>query len=277
MININNYLLPSWKKYIPSLSSKKEDELRSLHPNILSLLITKSGKQRTLLSSSFKFDKEFKDWTSTGLYLDPSLTGFCPFKGACARTCLTFTGRLPLHHNKRLALSYAFMLYPLEFLQLLLNELAVLEFSNRLKGLKTAFRFNGTSDIRIEKILDITKLSNDLAVQWYDYTKAPLALRDPSPSYHLTFSIDEKNNSIERGLEYIEAGYSTAIVLSGKEKANIEFALSSFDQVVDGDKHDLRFLDKGNISILRAKNLIGSSYDDVSIIRTLDDLIYLLN
>ena len=57
-------------------------------------------------------------------YLDPfSSPNICPNKGACARTCLTFTGRMPLSKDKRRLLTAAFIQYPIQFLQRLILEL----------------------------------------------------------------------------------------------------------------------------------------------------------
>jgi hypothetical protein len=96
-------------------------------------------------------------------------------------------------------------------------------------------------------------------VQFYDYTKNPSRmkkyLRGEMPAnYHLTFSRSECNH--ETCLEILEMGGNVAAVFEkmpetwcGKE-------------VISGDDHDLRFLDKTGVVVgLKAK---GKAKKDLS-------------
>jgi len=63
--------------------------------------------------------------------------------------------------------------------------------------------------------------------------------------------VDEKPNSFEMAIAYLEAGYSVAVVLHESEK---QLALKLDGPIVDGDKSDHRPQDpKGSIVLLRSK------------------------
>lgn len=271
ILNINDYLLDGYQNYIPTLSNKAAIDIAALNFTCLEdYLITSKGGRRTLLSTSSKYSLSHEyGYINTGLYLDPFASkDICPNKGACARTCLTFTGRMPLSKDKRRLLTAAFIKYPVEFLQRLIVELQQIILDGYLQDKKIAFRFNGTSDIKIEKILNIDRLSAALnyRVSFYDYTKLDLSTRNPSEHYHLTYSIDERLN-IKEGKKYLCAGYCVAIVMKKKDVNK----LVDNDSFIDGDRHDLRFLDSG-IVLLKAKNLIGKKYSDTGIVLSMDQV-----
>jgi hypothetical protein len=120
-------------------------------------------------------------------------------------------------------------------------------------GFRPAVRLNGTSDIPWERVApDLFAMFP--TVQWYDYTKAPLAARPASalPSnYRLTMSYSGENWDACR--DALEAGRNVAIVFSTRKGAALPEAHNGF-RVIDGDEHDLRFLDDaGCIVGLRAK------------------------
>ena len=116
------------------------------------------------------------------------------------------------------------------------------------KGLALAVRVNGTSDL--------PGLARRLAqwwphVQFYDYTKIERPWERELPNYHLTFSRAERN-----GIAVTDAmfkGINVAVVFSTRRgQALPETWLGK--PVIDGDKHDLRFLDpRGVVVGLRAK------------------------
>ena len=95
--------------------------------------------------------------------------------------------------------------------------------------------------------------------QFMDYTKRPvrsaerLGLLDV-PNYHLTFSLDERKISRMRADQWVERGHGVAVVVghagndSSKGAKKIARAIVERGElwglpVVDGDAHDLRFLD----------------------------------
>ena len=161
-------------------------------------------------------------------------------------------------------------LYPQEFFRLFIMEIAMLSIEASFKGVQLAIRFNGTSDIRIEKILNLEMLAEDFPnVIFYDYTKYPLANRDVK-SYHLTYSIDEQYSSIELAKDYLSSGYPVAVVLSFKDYNQALW----FPFVIDGEQNDHRFLQGASIVVLRAKTLTyrQGSYSEDGIIRPLDEV-----
>jgi hypothetical protein len=123
-------------------------------------------------------------------------------------------------------------------------------------GLTLCVRVNGTSDLRA---LAIGMAERFPHVQFYDYTKLPLAHgRMPLPNYHLTFSRSERNASDV--VDALENGMNVAVVFStrrGKPLPRYAYAGGRRYDVIDGDAHDLRFLDphgtRGVVVGLRAK------------------------
>lgn len=134
-------------------------------------------------------------------------------------------------------------------------------------GLTPTFRLNGTSDLPWERIKfhgynNVMEAYPD--VQFYDYTKYPVRLRNVNiPNYHLTFSLAESNRS--NAIEAIRSGLNVAAVMRVPKRGMLPGTASfggSFRRVIDGDEHDLRFLDApGSIVGLRAK---GRAIHDTS-------------
>lgn len=124
-------------------------------------------------------------------------------------------------------------------------------------GLIPVFRLNTTSDVLWERIpvtVNGHTFNNVFEVfpdtQFYDYTKAPLGMRQYSKpdNYHLTFSLSESNE--QRARACAAAGMNIAVVFRKKPFPETFWGL----KVVDGDETDLRFLDpKGVIVGLKAK------------------------
>jgi len=116
--------------------------------------------------------------------------------------------------------------------------------------LEPVIRLNGTTDINWAKeaaylhqkfpdiqFYDYTKVPKymDMYMRGYnDYTKQPFA-----PNYHLTFSRSETNKV--QALDYLERGGNVAIVFD-KTPETLTYHGKTY-RVIDGDRHDLRFLD----------------------------------
>lgn len=98
-----------------------------------------------------------------------------------------------------------------------------------------AIRLNVYSDIMWEKAFP--EIATDFPdTQFYDYTKHfNRMFRDRPDNYHLTFSLHENNQS--QAKEVLQAGMNVAAVTD-----QIGGSLFGFP-VIDGDDHDLRFLD----------------------------------
>lgn len=113
------------------------------------------------------------------------------------------------------------------------------------KGYRAAARLNGTSDIPWESVG--SELFHTFPeVEFYDYTKSrnrALAFaRGEMPSnYSLTFSRSEKTADSDI-LEIVDAGCNVAVVFGGAELPRQYLGIP----VLDGLKHDFRFLDPRN-------------------------------
>ena len=211
------------------------------------------GPPRRLLSSSAKADKsQSVGVLSRVLYLTSGV--FCPGATAgCLGVCLGHTsGRMTMlqsanARDRRTALYAEDQDY---FLDLLRCDLRALREDARLAGMVPAVRLNGTSDIPWEK------LHGDLFVEFediefYDYTKLAPRVRaflrsqhqksDFPPNYHLTFSLSEKNVGDAEAL--LAEGAGVAVVFW----PNLPARYRGYP-VINGDKHDVRFLDKSYLT-----------------------------
>lgn len=117
------------------------------------------------------------------------------------------------------------------------------------QNLEPCFRLDATSDIGLGK-----RLAKDYPnVMFYDYTKIPSrALSQDKPkNYHVTMSYyPNMNLSLDA---FINNGVNVAVVFRLKPSQDMPVTWKGF-KVIDGDDHDLRFLDpKGVIVGLRAK------------------------
>jgi len=130
------------------------------------------------------------------------------------------------------------------------------------ENLKPVIRINGTSDIAWEKFKvyngkNIFELFPE--VQFYDYTKnfkREKALSGHWKNYHLTFSVNESKANQLQAFKLLEKGVNIAVVFN---KIPETFRGK---KVINGDKHDLRFLDEKNVIVgLKAK---GDAKKDTS-------------
>lgn len=196
------------------------------------------------------------------LHLSPyKLSGanLCPKAStACVLGCLNTSGQgiLKSVQNARLERSKLYLQNRVEFLKMLYADIAKLERQALKQGLKVAVRLNGTSDI---PKLAIQVAKDFPHIQFYDYTKILATLkRDDLPSnYYLTFSRSESNES--DCLEALNSGFNVAMVFDKVPETYRGF------EVINGDEHDLRFLDKqglwGFVVGLKAK---GKARQDAS-------------
>lgn len=179
----------------------------------------------------------------------------------CRRLCLNWAGRGGIFRKgedtnpiqeARIARTRFFHEDPTGFLEALHREIEAHRRRAGLFGAAPVVRLNGTSDIAWE-VAAPELFTSFPDVQFYDYTKARYrALRWADgklpPNYHLTYSRSERTTgAIVRTL--VGAGVNVATVYLEKP--------TGFDgglPVIDGDAHDLRFLDpRGVIVALRAK------------------------
>jgi len=124
-------------------------------------------------------------------------------------------------------------------------------------GATPVVRPNGTSDLRFESLWP--ELFNDNPdVVFYDYTKDIGRNVSHIPNYSLCYSVSEESTDMS-----IELAFNNGMncVVVGRLKRNDKKPESYMGRpAIDGDSHDLRFLDpKGVFIILFAK---GHAYND---------------
>ena len=137
-------------------------------------------------------------------------------------------------------------------------------------GMKPAVRLNGTSDIPWENVRvgnsHVNFMEKFPNVVFYDYTKYPIGLRKKVaaiPNYSLSFSLAEDNDSYAE--EALAAGVNVVAVFNTKKKDGLPDRFMGYP-VIDGDLHDLRFLDPSPAIVgLRAKG--RAKQDDSGFVR----------
>jgi hypothetical protein len=193
------------------------------------------------------------------LYLAPhkiadGKTDLCPYSTVgCRAGCLYTAGRgqMSTVQQARIARTKYFINHRLTFMWDLEKEIEKFVKKAEKKGLIPVVRLNGTSDIDWNfyyyancdwqnKKTIFNRFPN---VQFYDYTKdVKKYYRNNIPNYHLTYSYNENTSKDIKG--------NVVVVM---DKPTYENALISSD-AIDGDAHDLRFLDEpGRLIVLKAK------------------------
>ena len=203
-------------------------------------------KLLTYPHGSTKTNKSMKyGYANFIMYLAPhNISGYNVCAGAtigCIASCLNESGRAlwtekngiknPIH-EARLKRTQFFFNDRARFLDQLTKEIESGIRWAKKRDLIPVFRLNGTSDIRWENHGIIQKFND---IQFYDYTKL-YNRRNLPANYHLTFSRAESNQ--EQTLSAVVNGLNIAAVFNN-QLPNEYLGLN----VIDGDKHDLRFLD----------------------------------
>jgi len=166
-----------------------------------------------------------------------NVIGGCLFSAGRGRMVNVFAGRM----NKTL---YLFNDRP-AFLAQLSGELDRLNVRAR-KGRKIAVRLNGTSDLPWHRWIDLARWES---LVFYDYTKVARRFADDLPAnYSVTFSRSESNEA--EALAVLASGGNVAAVFAGE----LPETWHGYP-LVQGDAHDLRFLDPrgGHVVGLTAK------------------------
>jgi len=253
--------------------------LNELKPDIRQLVLDNpvffSKKPKTLLGvTNSKTIKGEKDGYLTGiLYLSPadSVTKktLCAYaeKAGCKNGCLYTAGRGKFNsvHMARVRKTIFYLFYRNEFMRVLANDIERLQRKAIREDLKLAIRLNGTSDIQWEHerfiSSDGTSYTNIFEAFpeniFYDYSKIPT--RKGPKNYHLTFSYSNRPE-YAKVVDKSEAKNPTrniAVVFNGELPTTYRNKT-----VINGDKTDLRFLDKDNVIVgLTAK---GKAKHDTS-------------
>jgi len=199
-----------------------------------------------------KLDTE-KTYVTAIMYLAPhKLSGVnvCPMaeQAGCVEGCLNSAGmgKFSNVQKARIAKTAWFNLDPVGFVDALKHDIERFASWAIRKGLTPTIRLNGTSDIRWERY-GVPQAFPELT--FYDYTK--LHNRKGLPdNYSLTWSYSEASKPYSARLgDVIKSGMNAAAVFRNRLPASFKGV-----PVVDGDKHDLRFLDPHGVIVgLKAK------------------------
>lgn len=190
------------------------------------------------------------------LYLAPhkeSGHNVCPFASrGCIQGCLDDAGRaaiFPHIHEARIRKTLWLKNDRRAFLDQLRRDIGALARRAHREGLRPAVRINGTSDLA--ELADMMAREFP-AIQFYDYTKIPKPYLRVRKNYHLTFSLSE--NNISHAIDALKHGVNVAAVFFVARSAELPDTFLDAP-VIDGDEHDLRFLNgyRGSIIGLRAK------------------------
>ena len=238
------------------------------------------------VNTNQKTNKSMKYGYLTGImYLSPyKLSGvnLCPFAelAGCWKGCLNTAGHggigsttislngIEVPDNNvqtaRLARTEFFNHFRKDFMAQLTEEISKLRTRAEKLRLIPVVRLNGTSDILWEKqhITDDPRSCTIFEVfpdiQFYDYTKIAKRLERQLPTnYHLVLSYSEANQKYANACTKAWlAGASVVHVVRDEAVKEQYLSGQRFPNtpIVDGDIHDLRFLDpKNSVVVLKAK------------------------
>ena len=215
-----------------------------------------NGYRRILESQNAKTSKGELLGYHTGIcYLSPAnesgVIDTCVYASAeCRAACLKSSGRMVMPNAVKSRISKTLLLVNDRalFLACLRYDIErIVRRAERL-GMIPAVRINGTSDLAW---LGMQMADEFKTVQFYDYTKLPKSWLRTRPNYHITFSYSGHN--IAETMEALRNGVNVAVVFDTRKGKDLPESWNGYP-VIDGDKHDLRFLDgKGVVVGLRAK------------------------
>ena len=216
-----------------------------------------------------KGDKLSDKYLSAISHLDPANTRICPYQdiAKCKEACLNTAGRGGIFkkgettnviQEARKRKTKLFLEDRDTFMQLLVKDIQAFQRKCDRLGKLPCIRLNGTSDIQWENI-PIEGYENIFAmfknIQFYDYTKIPTRKVSHIKNYHLTWSYSEANDKYAKLFDSVP--YNKAVVFNGPLPSMFKGL-----KVIDGDKTDMRFLDRSNRVIgLKAK---GKAKKDTS-------------
>ena len=160
----------------------------------------------------------------------------------CIAFCLNTSGRGQMNsvQQARINKTNLFWKDRKKFLVKLSQEIGQLKKRARSQGYKFAVRLNGTSDLAWHRFSSLMQDHED--VVFYDYTKVYNHLNHNLKNYRITFSASGTNNT--ECMAALAAGHNVAYVFKDKLPKRFEGK-----RVIDGDKHDLRFLDPRGVVV----------------------------
>jgi hypothetical protein len=157
-------------------------------------------------------------------------------KAHCLNTAGTWVNSEKVQNARRYKTELYFKDRP-KFLEELRKSIKALIRKAEREDLIPVIRINGTSDL--------PGIARQMArefpdVQFYDFTKNEKPWTRTLPNYHLTFSRSEVNE--KHCIESLEHGINVAVVFEVKKDQPLPSTFWGY-RVIDGDLHDLRFLD----------------------------------
>ena len=198
-------------------------------------------------AKTIKSDKSKLDIITAILYMKPEIY-LCPMSkvAKCHKPCLVSAGRGSFNSVKkaRQRKSKLLMNNKPEFYRQLRQDINKFVAYARKKNLTPAIRLNGTSDYNFYDIIE--EYPN---VQFYDYSKVYNRVSKPMPkNYHITLSYSEANKFYASKIIEHANKFNKNIAVVFRDKNNIPKTFLG-REVIDGDKDDLRFLDKQNVVV----------------------------
>ena len=168
----------------------------------------------------------------------------------CIAFCLNTSGRGQMNsvQQARINKTNLFWKDRKKFLEQLSQEIGQLKKRARSQGFKFAVRLNGTSDLAWHRFSSLMQDHPD--VIFYDYTKVLNHLDHNLKNYKITFSASESNQ--EECIKAMDMGANVAVVFQNRlpKRWAIRSGSSMNDRrVINGDKHDLRFLDPRGVVV----------------------------
>ncbi len=226
----------------------------------LTKLMFTNGNPKT--DKNLKIESLKKYWIKRLNLAPASISGFNTCASAskgCREACLHEAGNPVFMAQKTLGrVNRTLLLFKdqAKFKYMAAKEIRNHEINCNKHGLKAVIRLNTTSDIMFEKS-KFNFMQDFSNVQFYDYTKhfnrMIKYLRGELPAnYHLTFSRNEANDF--QTTQVLKAGGNVAVVF----RKELPKTYKGF-KVIDGDLHDLRFLDQKNVVVgLKEKLTLNS-------------------
>lgn len=245
------------KKSVASVRAKRA---RRANVRIVRRYPKPEGYRPILTFSNAKTIKGEKlGWFTGILYMAPAdLSGYqvCINAGNCKAPCLNLSGKGAMDRNQRIRIEKTrfyfehtelFMACLRYDIETLVRRARRMRFGRR--RMKPAVRVNGTSDL--PKIV-LALFAEFPEVQFYDYTKHPKSWLRVRPNYYITFSHDGPEN-VPDCLDALAHGINVAVCFDTRKGRPLPESWHGFP-VIDGDNHDLRFLDPAGVVVgLRPK------------------------
>ena len=188
-----------------------------------------------------------KEYLTAIIYMKPEIY-LCPMSkvAGCHKPCLVSAGRGSFNSVKAARQRKSKLLKDnkQEFYRQLRQDIEKFVNYSEKKNLTPVIRLNGTSDYNFYDIIE--EYPN---VQFYDYSKVYNRVAKPMPkNYHITLSYSEANKFYASKVIAHANKFNKNIAVVFRDKNNIPKTFLG-REVINGDKDDLRFLDKKNVVV----------------------------